>query len=155
MLTAASAPTLDSFMQCLLQITGRIHRRRSRLRLQSTLVRRFAVRRAPLPGGDPRAIATVRVTAPEPCIRAAHRWPPKRCRILADGDLNAIPVGRTLRRVVSEPSPTADKGTRAPVSPRSNPDRGPGPPNPARLDPPACNTWAEQPVSPISTARIT
>ena len=29
-------------------------------------------------------------------IRAARRWPPKRCRILAIGDLNAIPVGRTL-----------------------------------------------------------
>jgi len=56
-------------------------------------------------------------------IRAALRWPPKRCRILADGDLNAIPVGRTLRRVVCEPSPTADQGIAglgfASVEPRS------------------------------------
>src|SRR4029077_14114239 len=44
-------------------------------------------------------------------------------RILADGDLNAIPVGRTLRRVVCDHSPTADKGSAGPgfasLEPRS------------------------------------
>jgi len=41
-----------------------------------------------------------RATA-ETSIRAARRWPPKRCRILPTGDLNAIPVGRTLQRVAN------------------------------------------------------
>ena len=67
-----------------------------------------------------------RATADGSCIRAARRWPPKRCRILADGDLNAIPVGRTLERVVGDPSFAAVRGSRAPVSPRSNPIEGHG-----------------------------
>ena len=68
-------------------------------------------------------------------FRAARKWPPKRCRILPVGDLNAIPVGRTLRRVVSEPSPTADEGIAGPGFASLELDRGPGSPNPCEVGP--------------------
>src|SRR4029077_5201525 len=90
-LTAASAPTLDSFMQYLLQITGRIRLPRSGSR--SLAVPRPTSRPPShaLPGGDDRARRAVRVTTIGTRLRAARRWPPKRCRILPIGDLNAIP----------------------------------------------------------------
>src|SRR4029078_13338528 len=48
------------------------------------------------PGGRSRPAAPERMANAGCRTPVGRRWPPKRCRILADGDLNAIPVGRTL-----------------------------------------------------------
>jgi hypothetical protein len=67
------------------------------------------------------------VREPRTRLRAARRWPPKRCRILLTGDLNAIPpVSRPLpaSRVVVETArrPDSDGGTSGAL--RSSPGRG-------------------------------
>ena len=66
-----------------------------------------------------------RMTAVRSRIRAARRWPPKRCRILADGDLNAIPVGRTLDVPRERPSLLDDERIAGPGIASFEPDRGP------------------------------
>ena len=81
-------------------------------------------------------------------IRAARRWPPKRCRMIASRRPDAIPVGRPHpRHGVSEFSPAATSGSRAPGAPPVEPRPRAGRSEPCEVDPPAWNIRSERPVS--------
>ena len=129
-LTAASAPILCSFIQYLLQITGRNHLAVDPRRGSEPDPRRPEPGGAGRPLGGPRMPGTVRDgSGAEARVRAARRWPPKRCRIIR----HRRPECNTGRphpvSAVASAIARRRRGERGPRwTPRSNPIEGDGSP---------------------------